>query len=218
MKDRINPDIEPDKNISLRKWAMVSIMGVVVYIILDVILQLLPPHYSPLRQAESDLAVGHYGFIMNINFLIRGILSFSVIMPIYHLAKESASTLKGIVFFEIWCVASFLLAFFNTDVYTYSHTVMHHTFHGEMHLILAFTAFLGAPAGEILLSLSFSKIGQLKTIRTPVLILALLSAFFLILLVLRLFHGAYFGLFERLFIGSVLLWIVAVSVKLIRLR
>ena len=37
--------------------------------------QLLPPHYSPISQAESDLAVGKFGFIMTINFLNRGVLS-----------------------------------------------------------------------------------------------------------------------------------------------
>jgi len=54
-------------------WAVIP--GIVLYLILDVVAQLLPPHYSPITQAESDLAVGKYGFIMTINFLNRGVLS-----------------------------------------------------------------------------------------------------------------------------------------------
>ena len=50
--------------------ALVTIVGIVVYVIIDVIAQLLPPHYNAIIQAESDLAVGPYGFLMTINFVI----------------------------------------------------------------------------------------------------------------------------------------------------
>ena len=48
---------------------------IILYVILDVIAQVLPPHYSPISQAESLLAVGPYGYIMTVNFLIRGVFS-----------------------------------------------------------------------------------------------------------------------------------------------
>jgi hypothetical membrane protein len=41
----------------------ITIVGIAVYVVLNVIAQLLPPHYSPLRQAMSDLAVGPYGWL-----------------------------------------------------------------------------------------------------------------------------------------------------------
>ena len=40
----------------------ITIVGIVVYALLNVIAQLLPPHYSPITQAISDLAVGPYGW------------------------------------------------------------------------------------------------------------------------------------------------------------
>ena len=36
---------------------------IVLSVLLEVIVQLLPPHYNPLSQSESDLAVGPYGFL-----------------------------------------------------------------------------------------------------------------------------------------------------------
>jgi len=42
---------------------LLTIVGIVFYVILDVIAQLLPPHYSAHSQAESDLAVGPYGLV-----------------------------------------------------------------------------------------------------------------------------------------------------------
>ncbi len=38
--------------------ALLVIVGIVFYVILDVIAQILAPHYNPISQAESDLAVG----------------------------------------------------------------------------------------------------------------------------------------------------------------
>lgn len=58
------------------KLFWVVILLIILYAVLDVIAQSLPPHYSPISQAESDLAVGRFGFIMTLNFLNRGVLSY----------------------------------------------------------------------------------------------------------------------------------------------
>ncbi len=47
----------------------------ILYLVIDTVAQILPPHYSPIRDAESDLAVGPYGFLMTVNFVNRGVLS-----------------------------------------------------------------------------------------------------------------------------------------------
>ena len=62
----------------LRSRYAVVIVAIVVYVILDVIVQLLPPHYNPISQAESDLAVGPFGYIMAVNFLNQGLFVFTI--------------------------------------------------------------------------------------------------------------------------------------------
>jgi len=230
---------------SANRWALISIVGTIFYVLLDILVQLLPPHYSALREAESLLAVEPYGFIMNLNFLIRGTLSFSIIVAIASIrasmrvsasgegeaipssippsegmqrdAKASltmtGSPGAGMIFFGLWSAGSFLLGFFNTD----THGAIHFTFHGTIHLLLALVAFVCAPIGEILLSTSFGRAKELSGLCTPALSIGILSA----LLLLLQFAGSrlgYFGLFERMFIGSVLLWGVVVSFNLIRPR
>ena len=120
---------EPQNLIQTRRWANIALIGIVLYIILDVVVQMLPPHYS-LRQAESDLAVGPYGWIMNINFVIRGLLSAAIILAIYKSMKNIVRPVVGMVFFAIWSATSFLLAFFNTDVPNASLVVNNPTYHG----------------------------------------------------------------------------------------
>ena len=58
-----------------RIYFILTIIGVVLYLVLDIIAQLLPPHYNFITHAESDLAVGPYGYIMAVYFLIRGLFS-----------------------------------------------------------------------------------------------------------------------------------------------
>jgi hypothetical membrane protein len=88
---------EPKNMIQTRRWANMALIGIVFYIVLDVVMQMLPPHYS-LRQAESDLAVGPYGWIMNINFVIRGLLSAAIILAIYKSMKNIVRPAVGMVF------------------------------------------------------------------------------------------------------------------------
>jgi hypothetical membrane protein len=58
-----------------RRLFWVVIAAIVLYVVLDAIAPSLPPHYSLIKDAKSDLAVGPYGYVMAINFLNRGALS-----------------------------------------------------------------------------------------------------------------------------------------------
>lgn len=65
-----------------RGWAWLTLAGAVVYVALDVVAQLLPPHYGPVRQAESDLGVGPFGWVMSVNFIVRGLLTACALVPV----------------------------------------------------------------------------------------------------------------------------------------
>jgi hypothetical membrane protein len=203
--------------IQTRRWANMALIGIVFYIILDVVIQMLPPHYS-LRQAESDLAVGPYGWIMNINFVVRGLLSAAIILAIYKSMKNIVRPTVGMVFFAIWSAASFLLAFFNTDVPNASLVVSNPTYHGELHLVLALIGFICAPIGMLIISIAFRKEDRLKSLSTPTLIISILAVLAFLYLGLRGVHARNFGINERIFIGLVLIWIAVVASKLRRLH
>ena len=51
------------------------LVGTLIAVLIEVIVQGLPPHYSPVSQPESDLAVGPYGFLEAISFFMRGALT-----------------------------------------------------------------------------------------------------------------------------------------------
>ena len=187
-----------------------------VYVALDVIAQLLPPHYSPISQAESELAVGPYGYVMTVNFVIRGALSASFLVGLNATTGIWSRSRVGVAFLWVWAIGAFLLAAFPADLGTTLTTL-----HGELHFFIALAAFVGAAVGSVLLARHFREEERLQGIATVSLAVALLSALSLVVFVTItpripfLFDNAY-GLIERIFIGSVLLWMLLPSVHLVR--
>jgi hypothetical protein len=190
-------------------------LWVVLYVVLDVIAQLLPPHYSPISQAESDLAVGKFGFVMAINFLNRGVLSLLFILAFHrtlNLMKVDRSQFRtGSYLLGAWVVGALLLAVFPTDVQTAPIS-----WHGAIHLVVAIIGFIAGGFGILVLS---RKLGQnrefkgLRRIAQPISVIAVLLWLveFAIPFISPNLNSNVGGLIERLFLGSVLLWLAVAS-------
>ncbi|HEV7949241.1 MAG TPA: DUF998 domain-containing protein [Glaciihabitans sp.] len=141
-----------------RRYAIAAQIGVLLYIAVDVVLQFLPPYYSPISEAESNLAVGPYGWIMNLNFLGRAVLSFCAIAAIRLSGSPSSVRTVGLVLLGLAGTLSGLLAFFPTDVADPStsadgHGALAVTPTGTVHLVLATVGFVAALASFVLLTL-----------------------------------------------------------------
>jgi hypothetical protein len=191
-------------------WGVVAL--VVLYTALDGVAQVLPPHYSPISQAESDLAVGPYGYIMTINFVNRGVLSLLFILGFAGALRLAGGRLGrytgGVVLLGVWGICAFLLAGFPTDVPS---TPM--TWHGAIHMVVALVAFVAGALGTLWVSLrirSDRALSGARTFAVPISIIAVIS----LVLLFGTLSAAIFGLVERVFIGSVLLWMLAMSVYL----
>jgi hypothetical membrane protein len=199
-------------------WMVVA--GIALYVILDVVAQLLPPHYSAITQAESDLAVGPYGWVMTLNFVNRGVLSLVFLYAMVRWVQREGhgwtSIRSGVAFLSIWAVGALLLAAFPTDVPS-----IPISWHGAIHLVVALLAFFGGAVGVFALADHFGDSEGLRDAKTwafP------LSFIVVILFVVELAGGFllprvaahYGGLIERLFLGSILGWMLAVSVYLAR--
>lgn len=187
-----------------------TIAGIALYVVLDAIAQSLPPHYSPISQAESDLAVGPYGYVMAVNFVNRGVFS---LLFLYGLAKSlppRAEFRTGLVLLGVWAVGALILAVSPTDVSGPT------TVHGLVHLLVATLAFLCAAVGTVSLSRAFERDPTLKGVGRYAKPLAILAVvFFFVLyggaLVAPHAAGKVGGLVERVFIGLVLVWMLLVS-------
>lgn len=191
-----------------RALAVAAMIGVAVYIVLDVIAQLLPPHYSVLHQPESDLGVGPYSAVMNTNFVVRGLTALTTTALIMSRPKDPRQRL-GALLVATWGICSGLLSVFHTDVTNGAILSSSPTTHGTVHLTLAFGGFFAGSIGIALLGAEpFRRLHHTWPMTyAPVLLLVVFVA--------AAFTTDLFGLFERLFIASMLLWTTAVAANLI---
>ena len=203
------------------------VAGIVLYALLDAIAQVLPPHYSPIRDAESDLAVGPYGYVMAINFVNRGLLSLVFVYALARTLRVSGTAgaggvtgknpySTGLYLLGAWGVGAILLAIFPTDVPS---TPV--SWHGAIHLLVATVAFLAGAFGALSLSRQFGSSQALKGVSgvgTALAVLAVVFCFVTLALGFIVPHLAtrIGGLDERVFLALVLLWMAVVSAHLLR--
>ncbi|MGI0054573.1 MAG: DUF998 domain-containing protein [Thermoplasmata archaeon] len=198
------------------RWALwATILGIALYIALDVIAQLLPPHYNAISQAESDLGVGPYGWVMDLNFVVRGVLSLTFVYALYRVWPSASQRPNvGLALIGAWGVGAFILSF-NTATISGPATT-----HGTIHNLTAALAFLFAAVGALLVSYAMNSTPPWGATRRYAWPLAIVSAVALLALSVGTsfprIDAHYFGLLERVFLGFVLLWMLVISILLIR--
>ncbi len=126
-----------------RSLATAAMMLVVLYVMIDVVLQLLPPYYSVVSDAESDLAVGPFGWAMQLNFAARAVMSGFVVAAVTLTAPPSRGRNTGAVLLAFAGLCSAALVFFPTDVNRPGEFGMTpRTTVGLVHVVFATSGFL----------------------------------------------------------------------------
>ncbi|HUK75621.1 MAG TPA: DUF998 domain-containing protein [Nitrososphaerales archaeon] len=199
-----------------RTYFAATVVGIALYVVLDAIAQSLPPHYSPISQAESDLAVGPYGYVMTINFVNRGLFSLLFLAGLRTLPSWQ-SLRSGMWLVAVWAIGALILAAAPTDVGG------HPTVHGVVHLVVASLAFLCGAAGSYMISRALSRDPALKELAryssplAALSVVAFLGLFLLPAITPRL-DSSVGGLVERLLIGSILAWMLSISLPMLGRR
>jgi hypothetical membrane protein len=186
-------------------------VGVVVYVVVDVVLQFLPPHYSPISQAESDLAVGPFGLIMSINFFGRGITSAALIVAIVGTGPRSRTRMAGATLLAIAGLCSALIAFFPTDIPARG-GVAPSTVPGLLHVIGATSGFVLALAAFWVL-----RFWMPTTRKAADAFLGVATAGLVFLGFSIVAQPEVLGLAERICLVGILGWVFVVAVQLRRL-
>lgn len=186
--------------------------GVAVYLAVDVLLAFLRPGYSLLYNAESDYGRGPWYWVMDFNFLLRCALSLAVAAALYRVARLDGRTRAGLALLVTWAVGSGLLAFFadnpeGTQLQT----------SGVIHLVLAYIAFTAITIGAILISASLMSAPDWRPAAPVLLVISIAGALaYLLLGTAAKHHHAPGGLYERIFLGLELLWIVIAAIAAAR--
>jgi hypothetical membrane protein len=192
-----------------QRWAAAAIAGALAYIAIDIALAFADPWYSLLHSAESDYGVGPNAWLMDINFVLRGVFSLAAILAVAQTTRAQARSRLGIALLGLWAACSALLAFFPDNPVGTPITQ-----DGRIHLVLAGVAFLALAAGAVVISLRVGADPHWRAARTPLLVLSLVAIVpgVVAILTIRRPHGD-FGLFERIFLGLEILWLVIAAIS-----
>lgn len=193
----------------------VVVIGVVVYVAVDVLLAFLRPEFSLMWNAESDYGhPGPWAWLMDLNFLLRCALSLAAAGALYQVLRRGGRARVGLALLVGWAICSGLLAFFPDDL---EGQPQHGT--GLVHLGLALIAFTCIALGTILMSTSLppASAGTSGKARRILLAVAIAGAVAYLLqgAALRRPHAPE-GLAERIFLGLELLWIALAAITVAR--
>lgn len=190
------------------------IVGILLFVLLEVIVQFLPPHYNPLSQSESDLAVGPYGFLMALGFVIGGALLLIFIAAFTRIIPKEGQSRGGLILLGIAAICKFIIAFAATDL-----TPRPHTIHGAIHAVVALVAFFCEGLGLLLLARSLRHVPNMRPSPRILVRLGTVTLVWSVIVIVTVAVSAQigvWGLLERIATGLSLLWVFIVSLGLWR--
>lgn len=200
--------------------ARAGLVGVALYVVIDVVLVFLRPEFSVLHNAESDYgSAGSWAWLMDLNFVLRCLLSVAVVAglaaaPLAAAADRSRRLSAALALLAVWAIASGLLAFFPDDPVG---TPTRGT--GRVHLALAFIAFLAVLVGTILATAALRRQQRWRTLGVAMLILSWGAIVPLLLLGRAGFHpDSLGGLYEKIFLAMQLAWLVLAALPVASAR
>jgi len=181
---------------------------VLLYVVVDVVLQSLPPHYSVISDAESNLAVGEFGWVMSLNFVSRAVMTICVLIVVSRSGVPSALRVVGCALLGIAGAGSAALVFFPTDVNGPGEFgIAPTTATGTVHVAFATTGFLCALAGMLLLAIWMRAAPRFARVRRAADGFVALAFIGLVLLAVSIaWVPAVVGLTERLCLAGILGW------------
>jgi len=193
-----------------RALAIAAAVLTVGYVVVDMLLQLASPQHSPISDAESNLAIGPLGWVMNLNFVGRGAMSVCLGVAIALTGGRTPARTTGVMLLIAGGACSALLAVFVTDIGVAS------TPTGITHFVIAAIGFVLA-LGAITVLTGWARGVLLRQLPLIIAFLAVAWLGFLATVAAALVAPHVIGLLERICLVGILGWAFVVAVSLARL-
>lgn len=194
---------------SSRALAFWVLIGVVGYVAIDVALAFLRRDFSLVHNAESDYGRGRDGWLMDLNFVLRGAFSGIAVLALRRSRPAVSSWCLWLL--GTWALCSVLLAFFPDNPPGYSHWQS-----GSIHLALAFVAFTAIVISAIAIASARPSAASPAWVRPAAFLTSGLGVVAYLALPRTLNRTrAPGGLVERIFLAAELAWLVIMMVSVV---
>ena len=182
-------------------FSCITVISALIFLGLIILLHFFPNKYNPIKNTVSDYAVRssnrQHVFIAVAMTLAGAVTSLSLALAI---TSSVMASMYAILFLIIASIFRFLLIFFPTDITGQSTTKT-----GRIHLLFAMIAFTGIAfaAGNFHITAIDEIIGQAVVFTAVLLLLGFLP-----------YLKKIFGLLERIFLFSSIIWFIIVGSEL----
>lgn len=160
------------KDITARQFlfSKIAIVTGIAYVSILLLLHLLEPEYNPTWRFISEYALGKFGFLMNICFLLYSAALISLVLAIKSQVKNIIGYI-GLVILAIGAIGIIMCAIFNTDPITTDMAQI--SSNGKLHYTGASLEY--TPIGFLLLAFSLRKNEAWRPIFRKLLITSVIS-------------------------------------------
>lgn len=195
----------------MRPLPQLAVLAVVGQLVLLASAWLLPAisEYHLVGDNISGLAIGQYGFVQTLAFVISGLGVLALAYAIHRLTAGIRGSLLGSVFIGIYGVGALVVAIFPTDRIDSKADVWTQSTTGWIHSITAFVAYLSVITGMLVLTWTFARDMRWRSL---VVGSALLAGAALALLFVQS-EGPWVGLMQRLMITAISGWLILVALR-----
>ena len=200
----------------IRLLLLTGLSGPLFFAISVVLVGSLRPDYNHVNQFMSELGetggyfawvMNYFGFMLSAGLVLIFVLAFRTLLP------RTALNLIGTSLLVVFAISMFLAGVFSCDVgCPPSERSVDQKLH-DLFSILAFPAFT---AGVFTWGLSLSRIASWRRFGTYSLVTASLSLLLLVAMVQSEASREGTGMYQRLYLGVLFIWLMAMSVRQLR--
>jgi Protein of unknown function (DUF998) len=188
--------------------ALLAIGGMVYYLSSVVAAHLLRPDVHPVSEAVSYYAVGPYGFFIGLAIFALGVGSLALTLGLHLGIAPPGRSRVGLLLLALYGVSQLVVALFSIDAESAKTTT------GIVHNIAGNISFFCFPPAVILLSMGMGKDERWRSLKRPALALSLVVLVEAILVMVSANVVGGFGLAQRLFLLTTVLWMLLAAIRL----
>jgi hypothetical protein len=188
--------------------AAVAIVGLAFFAATALLLPIIS-EYSLTADYISELVIGRYGYLQTAAFFAAGLGTLALAVGVREATNGSWGTRLGSALVGLYGVGLILAGIMPTDEFDPAGRVVSPTSVGTMHMLVSALAFVFVIAGMFVLSRTFKRDARWQALWPWSLVLALATLIGVI--VAAPSEGAWVGLIQRIYIGTIIMWQVLVA-------
>jgi hypothetical protein len=197
----------PDRQ-RLENLATLAIVGQIVLLASALLLPIVS-EYSLIGDNISELAIGRFGAVQTLAFVIAGVGTLGLAYLIRQLTQGTWGSRVGSLLVGVYGIGSLLVAIFPTERVDRPEDVASLSTVGLIHVVVAFVSFVSMTVAIFVLTRTFLLEPRWCSLSRW---MALFPAAALSLLIVQS-QGPWVGLMQRLLVGVISAWIIVVALR-----